>query len=84
MGRRDSPTRCPVSLAVARAQGGGVVSLYPSTILSTKGVFETPDEVWMWVSAFEQNRPVGPFKFVLEEKLEPYPMPDRWPPFLYE
>lgn len=85
-GIKDSPTCGPIALAVSRAQGGGVVSVYPSNILTIEGVYETPDEVWYWISSFESGRPLGPFKFILDQKEESqaYPMPDKpWPPFLW-
>ena len=86
-GMKDSPAYCPIALAVSRAQGGGVVSVYPSNILTTEGVYETPDEVWLWILSFESGRPLGPFKFILDQKEESqvYPMPDKplWPPFLW-
>lgn len=79
----DSPASCPVALAIARAQGGGVATLYHSDILSTRGVFDTPERVAVWMSDFDYGNPVRPFTFTLKKRLESYPMPDRWPRWLY-
>lgn len=90
LGRPDNPAYCPVALAVARAQGGGVASVYHSDILTTRGIFDTPEKVCQWISAFDHGKPLGhlprPFTFTLKNKvpLEPYPMPDPpWPRWLW-
>lgn len=74
---RDGPTRNPVARAVARAQGGGCASVYYSNILSTKGVFETPEEVCHWLGAWRQGGNVPEAEFELELDSE-YWMPSSW------
>ncbi len=89
-GRVSSPAYCPVALAVGRAQGGGVASVYYSDILTTRGIFETPEEVCQWMSAFDNGKALGisppPFTFTLKNKttFEEYPMPNPpWPRWLW-
>ena len=88
-GKVESNTKSPVALAIARSQGGGVVSIYASTVLTTEGIFWTPENVWGWICHFNENKgrkSLGTFKFVLDkrEESEYFPFPDKpWPPFLY-
>ena len=65
-----------MALAIARVHGG-VVSVY-TTILSIRGVYDTPDEVFGWIQAFLQGHQVHPIRFTLEKQLESYPMPESW------
>jgi len=90
LGKPDSPAYGPIALAVGRAQGGGVASVYYSDILTTRGIFETPEEVCQWILAFDHGEASGylppPFTFTLKNKarFEAYPMPDPpWPRWLW-
>ena len=69
-------TTNPVALAIARVHGG-VVSVY-TTILSIRGVYDTPDDVFSWLQALKQGHWIQPIRFTLEKQLEPLPLPDRW------